>query len=223
MVLQEVILDRLETKQFLKFEDAVTLSRKIENFFNSPESDSIIIDLAERFNLGIKENFIVHVDNIEKNCQECMGCHAGGCIAGCFITDPGQPQRVCFWEEAIEAVLGSKLVVHEYGHVVFDQIFTNQLNENDAFQLSEQFAQYMEDNFTVSLEDCVGCSTTPLSESSIIKQDNHEQGITGNQSTDKILEGFLFGLGLAVSGGIIAILISRATKSNDRDFINRTK
>lgn len=222
-ILEPVTLDRAEQKQFLRFEDAVTLSRGIENFFNSKESDEIIFELANKFNLGIKENFIVNVPNIEKNCQECMGCHAGGCILGCFITEPGEPQRVCFWDEAIEAVIGTKLVIHEYGHVIFEQIFTNKLNESDSFQVSEEFAQFMENNFTISLGNCIGCSIEELSESSITSQNDKVDQFTVTESRDKMIEGFLFGLGLAVSGGIIAILISRATRNKDNDFINRTK
>ena len=218
LVLQEIVSDRLENKQFLKFEDAVTLSRQIEAFFNSPESDSIIIELAEKFNLGVKENFVVNVPTIEKNCKECMGCHAGGCILGCFISGPGEPQKVCFWDEAIEAVIGTKLVVHEYGHVIFEQIFTNNLDEEREFQISESFAQYMEDNFTIDISSCVNCSQEPLSETSLAP------GKSQNEVIDVIMEGpsrfldaIIWGIGFGVGAAALGVIVSQFKKDRDPD------
>ena len=208
--------DRAEEKQFLRFEDAVTLARSIENFFNSEESNDIILELANKFDLGIRENFRVFVDTIEKNCEECMGCHAGGCILGCFITEPGEPLRVCLWDEAIEAVIGTKLVVHEYGHVAFDQIFTNTLNDSDAFQVSEEFAQYFEDNFTISLENCIGCSTEALSESSInSKQENNALSDSLQNTPIALLEAVIIGVGFALGSAGFALIINQFGASDN--------
>ncbi len=218
LVLQEVITDRLENKQFLRFEDAVSLSRQIEAFFNSPESDQIIIELAEKFNLGVKENFVVNVPTIEKNCKECMGCHAGGCILGCFISGPGEPQKVCFWDEAIEAVIGTKLVVHEYGHVIFEQIFTNNLDEERAFQISEDFAQFMENNFTIDTSSCFNCSQEPLSESSLVPGNPQNELIdTITETPSRFLEAIIFGIGLGIGAAALGVVINqfRVTDPND--------
>ncbi len=213
MILQEITPDRLENNQFLRFEDAVSLSRQIETFFNSPESDSIIIELAEKFNLGIKENFVVHVPIIEKNCKECMGCHAGGCILGCFISGMDEPQKVCFWDEAIEAVIGTKLVVHEYGHVIFTQIFTNNLNEEASFQLGESFAQFMEDNFTV---DCFNCSEEPLSETDLVPGKPSTDMIDTIQDAPRqLLESLIIGMGIAVGSALFALIINQFSKDHD--------
>ena len=216
LVLQEITSDRLENTQFLRFEDAVILSRKIEEFFNSPESDSIILELAQKFNLGIKRNFIVNVPTIQKNCEECMGCHAGGCILGCFISGPGEPQKVCFWDEAIEAVIGTRLVVHEYGHVIFEQIFTNNLDEENEFQLSEDFAMFMENNFTIDLEDCLNCSSEPLSQTDLVPgKTNTDMIDTIQDAPRQILESLIIGVGIATGSALFALLINQFSQDHD--------
>ena len=216
LVLQEITSDRLENTQFLRFEDAVILSRKIEEFFNSSESDPIILELAQKFNLGIKRNFIVNVPTIQKNCEECMGCHAGGCILGCFISGPGEPQKVCFWDEAIEAVIGTRLVVHEYGHVIFEQIFTNNLDEENEFQLSEDFAMFMENNFTIDLEDCLNCSSEPLSQTDLVPgKTNTDMIDTIQDAPRQILESLIIGVGIATGSALFALLINQFSQDHD--------
>lgn len=216
MVLQQVAPDRLENETlFLRFEDAVSLSRELESFFNSPQSDSVIVELAEKFKLGIKKDFTVFVPVIEKNCKECMGCHSGGCILGCFITEPGAAEKVCFWDEAIEAAIGTKLVVHEYGHVIFEQIFTNELNEEAAFEKSEEFAQFLEANFTIIPGGCNNCSQEPFSEFVPGNQENSKMDDvfdTLGNAPNQLIESLIVGIGFALGSAGFALIINQFGK-----------
>ena len=134
--------------KMLSFDDAVSISHQIINFFNSPESDPTILFLAQKFNLDIKNDFHVSVASISKNCSECSGCHGGSCTLGCYVSqDTGHAGRLCYWDKALESVVGTKLVVHELGHVIYDQIFTDNLNPQASFIQSEKFAQYMENHY----------------------------------------------------------------------------
>ena len=208
MVLQGSVLEQ-SLNQFLTFEDAVIISRQIEDFFNSPESDPTIMALAETFNLGIKENFFVHVDHIEKNCKECMGCHNGSCLLGCFISDSS---KVCYWDEAIEAVIGTKLVVHEYAHVIFDQIFTNDLSEEDSFELSERFAQFMEQNFSVSLSFCTNCSDHPVGDApTILPVEDEEKPsmMHFEDMTDAFIGAVIGGLGFGIGAAALTLVFNQ--------------
>lgn len=214
MVLQEAVLEPTQN-QFLTFEDAVIISRQIEDFFNSPESDEMILALSQAFNLGIKENFVVHVEQIEKNCEECMGCHNGSCILGCFSND--DPNKVCFWDEAIEAVIGTKLIVHEYGHVIFDQIFTTKLSEEDAFAQSEAFAQFMEDNFIISLAFCANCSEHPIGEAPTILEGENEihEMMHAGEMIDSLIGAVIGGVGFAIGGALIALMANQLLSPED--------
>lgn len=214
MVLQQAVLEPTQN-QFLTFDDAVIISRQIEDYFNSPESDETILALAQGFNLGIKENFVVHVEEIQKNCEECMGCHNGSCILGCFSND--NPNKVCFWDEAIEAVIGTKLIVHEYGHVIFDQIFTTELSEQDAFEQSEAFAQFMEDNFVISLAFCTNCSNYPIGEAPTImegKGETHQMMHVGDM-VDSLIGAVIGGIGFAIGGALIALAANQLLSPED--------
>lgn len=134
--------------EFLTFEDAKTVTYQIINFFNSPDSDPTITALANQFNLGIRDTFLVTVTSIEKNCPECSGCHGGSCTLGCHISqDNGSAGKLCYWDKALTEVAGTKLIVHEMGHVIYDQIFIDNLSPKDSFNQSERFAQYMENHY----------------------------------------------------------------------------
>lgn len=221
MVLQEITSDRLENAQFLTFDDAVIISRRMEEFFNSSISDQMLIDLAQKFNLGIKKDFFVNVPNIEKNCKECMGCKSGeGCILGCFITEPGQAARVCFWDEAIEAVIGSKLIVHEYGHVIFDQIFTNELSSSKEFDVSEKFAQFFEENFTLDFSSCSSCSSNPLSESNLAPGKPQNEFIDSvKDSPSTFLSAIILGIGLGIGAAFLGVIVNQYRNVDPNDDI----
>lgn len=183
------------TEQFLSFEQAVPVCESVESFFNSPESDQVILKLQQRFpNLEIKEDFVVKTQAIKKNCPECMGCKDDYCTLGCFRTDPA---TVCLWEEALESIIGTKLIVHEYGHVIYDQVFANDLSEDEEFEQSEEFAMFMENNFTISLDFCEGCSEDPT---------QHNMSMTLGDLEDSALDSIIVGIGFAFGAFVFAII-----------------
>jgi len=209
MVLQEMILEPNQP-QFLTFEDAVIISRQLEDFFNSPESDQFIFAVSETFHLGIKQNFNVHVDQIEKNCSECMGCHNGSCILGCFMSQ--DPSKVCYWDEAIEAVLGTKLIVHEYAHVIWDQIFTNDLSEDESFEQSELFAQFLEQNFQISLSFCTTCSSTPVGPApTITAKDDRHSLMHIDDMADQFIGAVIGGIGFGIGAAALTVIFNQFT------------
>jgi len=187
------------TEQFLTFEQAVPVCESVESFFNSPESDQVILTLQQKFpNLKIKEDFVVETKEIKKNCPECMGCEDDYCTLGCFRTDPA---TVCLWEEALESIIGTKLIVHEYGHVIYDQVFVNDLSEDEEFEQSEEFAMYMERTFTISLEFCDGCSEDPAEQIS---------SMTVEHMQDSAIDSIIAGVGFAFGALIFALIVNFA-------------
>lgn len=142
--------------KFLDFNQAVDLSELLLNYFNSPQGRPTVVMLGNEFDLTTKENFRLNVTKYEKNCPDCMGCTAkDGCILGCFKT-PGD--HVCYWDKALEKILGTKLVTHEMAHVLFEFAYdTGQMSKNQMFETSEKFAQYLEKNFTSNLVFCDQC------------------------------------------------------------------
>ena len=87
------------------------------------------------------------------------------------------------------------------------------------FDESEKFAQYIEDNFTNNLIWCGQCKSYEI----LLENQTQIQGLTFEASRDKLIEGFVVGMGLAISGAIVAIVVSRAVKSRNLDFPNNTK
>ena len=201
--------------QFLDFDNARIVSQKVEDYFNSPQSDQDIIFLAKKFNLQIKEDFLVHTSEVRRNCPECMGCKNDSCILGCFDSDT---DVVCLWDLALEEIIGTKLILHEYGHVIYDQIFIDDLDEDDSFEQSEAFAQFVEDNFTISLEFCEGCSDTEIKAKVMRKGFKLNQlhlpgvedvtGMTGTEMRSEAFRGIIAGLSLALGAAIFAVALN---------------
>lgn len=139
--------------QFLSFDDAVKITRQLIDYYNSPASDDVLLFMADKFHLQIKPDFTVHVNSIHKNCPECSGCKCGECILGCYETHTrDKPGVLCYWDEALEYQLGTRLIVHELGHVIYDQVFDSGLPEAQDFDQSEQFAMYMENHFDINMQ-----------------------------------------------------------------------
>ena len=214
---QQAILEPEFSDQFLTFDNAVVISRQLEEFFNSQESDPVLIHLARTFGLEFKPNFIVQVKEIRKNCPECMGCHNGDCILGCFMNE--DPSTLCYWDEAIEAVIGTKLIVHEYGHVIFDQVFTTKLSGDDAFVQSEQFAQYLERNFKISPIFCQNCNSVPLHEADL-KGIEFVHIIAGEDMLNEFIVAIIAGIGFGIGAATLAFAFDQLTGPEEVRVIN---
>lgn len=145
----------------LTFDDAVVITKQLIDYYNSPDSDDVILYMADKFDLKVKPDFTVKVTSIDRNCPECSGCHGGNCILGCYEThsrdDPG---KLCYWDQALEKELGTKLIVHEMGHVIYDQVYDSGLPEDQDYDQSEKFAMYMENNFDLNMDYLVENSRT---------------------------------------------------------------
>lgn len=184
--------------QFLDFDDGVIVSKRVEDFWNGPQSDQEIFFLAKKFNLTIRDEFFVQTKEIRRNCPDCMGCHNSICTLGCFDSDTNV---VCLWDKALKEIIGTKLILHEYGHVIYEQIFETNLSEDEAFEQSEEFAQYVEDNYTIALSFCEGCSENQI-------QARIQRMHLGDMM-DHAIEGIIAGFALAAGGAAFAILASR--------------
>lgn len=211
---QQAVLEPEFSDQFITFDNAVFISRQLEEFFNSSESDLLLISLAKRFGLGFKPDFIVQVKEIRKNCPECMGCHNGSCILGCFWSD--DPSTLCFWDEAIEAVIGTKLIVHEYGHVIFDQVFTTKLSGDDAFVQSEEFAQFLERNFKISPIFCTNCSSIPMHEPELQEIEiNTHMGF--EDMSDAFIGAVIGGIGFGIGAAALTLIFNQFVNPQQRE------
>lgn len=133
----------------LTYEDAVVITHKLIAYLNSPDSDGIIEQMGTVFNLQFRQGFNLHVGSIQRNCPECSGCHKNLCTLGCYIDGE---DRVCYWDKALDSILGTRLIVHEIGHLVYRQAFVSNLPPEQDFQQSEQFAQYFESHFDINPE-----------------------------------------------------------------------
>ena len=176
------------THYFLNFDDAVSLTDQLLNMLNSGKYNNVLDHLGKVFNLERRQNFRLHYDRINKNCPECSGCHNGGCILGCLKHGPGEPTVFCFWDDALESILGTKLVLHEVGHLIKEQGFHSRLSGQEDYDQSEKFAQYVEDHFDVNLQ------FAPTDFRSYPKIHN----LTLAQVGDSVTNGFLFGVGLSI-------------------------
>lgn len=169
---------------FLTFDDAVSMTNQLISFLNDGLIDTELEALAKKFKIRLKENRTFHVDEINRNCPECSGCHAGGCILGCF-KHSSSSSVLCYWDKALDSIIGSKLVVHEMFHLIFEQGYDNDLPEDEAFELSEKFAMFGEENFDFHLRfDPDEINSNPIIESLTIPE------ISG-----KISDGFFLALG----------------------------
>jgi hypothetical protein len=131
----------------LSYNDAVVITHKLVAYLNNPDSDGIIEQMGTVFNLKYRNGFYLHVSSIQRNCPECTGCHKNMCTLGCYIDGE---DKVCYWDKALDSILGTKLIVHEIGHLVYRQAFISDLPPEQDFQQSEQFAQYFETHFDIN-------------------------------------------------------------------------
>lgn len=141
--------------KFLDFDQAVDLSERLVDFSNSPQGLETFKTISQQTGLKVKDTYKVYVNKYERNCSDCSSCSDKGCVLGCLKTPSF---HVCYWDKALEEIIGTKLVMHEIGHLWFDQVFdTKGMDQDQFFDESEKFAQYVENNFTDNLAWCAEC------------------------------------------------------------------
>lgn len=183
----------------LTFEDAVILTDLLINYINTDQGKNILNQIGKKFNLRLKDNFMIKRGDILKNCPDCSGCHQGLCILGCMKT-PGYD--LCYWDEALEKIAGTGLITHELGHIWYGQAYENDFDSNNKKYLeqSEKYAQYVEDQFTNTLAFCLECQDFVID---LKKLSRNFQGIMDNQ----IINGLVLGIGFGIGSFIAALLI----------------
>lgn len=145
----------MQPTKFLDFDQAVDLSERLVNFSNSPQGLETFRIISRQTGLKVKDSYKVHVNKYERNCTDCASCSDKGCVLGCLKTPSF---HMCYWDQALEKIIGTKLVMHEIGHLWFDQVFdTKDMDKNQFFDESEKFAQYIENTFTDNLAWCAEC------------------------------------------------------------------
>lgn len=192
--------------ELITFEDAVTLTNLLINYINTDQGKDVLNQIGKKFNLTLKKDFTIWRGTISKNCPDCSGCHNGSCILGCMKT-PGY--NLCYWDEALEKIVGTGLVVHELAHIWFDQAYDNILDRGseEFFQESEEYAQYVENNFTSSLAFCEKCEDFVID---LNKLSMTFDGIMTHPVTISIITGMSF----AIGGFVISLLIGALKKRN---------
>lgn len=183
-------------QDFLSFDEAVQLTRNLERFFNSTESDNQLEFLRQRFNLTYKQGFVLKINDIVRNHHECTGCSNGQCVLGCYMSHNG---NISYWDKALTKIIGARLVVHEVGHVVHEQIFEQDLDPNSHFERSEQFAQYMENNFNRFMHFMTPHDTTQNQ----TNNENLEFSTNDGSFAGAIMGGIAFGLGVAFAAIVV--------------------
>lgn len=186
---------------FMSFEDAVFFSERLIDFFNSPSSDPVLLMLGNQWNLQLKPDHTIMVDSIEKDCPECMGCNDKGCILGCYI-EHRIINKICFWETALKEVVGSRLITHEFGHVLFSQAYeTSHFSDSEDFETSEKFASFVENNFELDF----GFDPDGFEEPKL--------RVYNFETQDRFFDGLIFGAGLGISVTIVGAILTHARKA----------
>lgn len=185
----------------MSFDDAVFFSERLIDFFNSSSADQIFLMLGNQWNLKVKPDHTIVVDSIEKNCPECMGCDDDGCILGCYI-EHRLTNKICFWDKALDEIVGSRLITHEFGHVIFSQVFEiDHLSDSENFNISEKFARFVEDNFELDF----GFDPDGFKEPKL--------RVHNFETQDRFFDGLIFGAGLGISVTIVGAILNRARKA----------
>ena len=135
----------------LAFEQAKRLTHRMVDWFNSSDSDAYIHGISQRFNLRIKDDFTVRINSINMNCSICSVNAHGEQIAGCYHETN---KSICYLDKALtHRPIGKKLIYHEMGHAIFNQIFDNSLSPQESFLKSEEVSMHIENTFPEFLEE----------------------------------------------------------------------
>ena len=135
----------------LAFNQAKTLTYRMIDWFNSANSDAYLHGISQRFNLKIKDDFTVRINSIGMNCSECDHNSNGEKIAGCYHENK---KSICYLDKALtHRPIGKKLIYHEMGHAIYDQVFNNDLLPKESFIKSEEVATHIENTFPEFLEE----------------------------------------------------------------------
>tara|TARA_R110002167_G_scaffold154479_1_gene348692 strand:- start:12 stop:608 length:597 start_codon:yes stop_codon:yes gene_type:complete len=190
----------------LAFNQAKTLTYRMVDWFNSANSDAYLHGISQRFNLKIKDDFTVRINSIGMNCSECNVNGHGERIAGCYHEDK---KSICYLDKALtHRPIGKKLIYHEMGHAIYDQVFNDGLSPEESFLKSEEVATHIENTFPEFLEENL------MIHHSVFGADTGDEVRSlAFSAKDTIVKGLLWGLAFT-TGAILmsSILDKKKTK-----------
>tara|TARA_B110000495_G_scaffold190361_1_gene192425 strand:- start:204 stop:800 length:597 start_codon:yes stop_codon:yes gene_type:complete len=190
----------------LAFNQAKTLTYRMIDWFNSANSDAYLHGISQRFNLKIKDDFTVRINSIGMNCSECNVNGHGERIAGCYHEDK---KSICYLDKALtHRPIGKKLIYHEMGHAIYDQVFNDGLSPEESFLKSEEVATHIENTFPEFLEENL------MIHHSVFGADTGDEVRSlAFSAKDTIVKGLLWGLAFT-TGAILmsSILDKKKTK-----------
>ncbi len=184
----------------LAFEQAKSLTYRMVDWFNSSDSDAYIHGISQRFNLRIKPDFTVRINSINMNCSICRVNGHGERIAGCYHETN---KSICYLDKALtHRPIGKKLIYHEMGHAIYDQIYDDGLSPQESFLKSEEVAMYIENTFPEFLEENL------LIHHNVFDQ-NEPSSTDINQSVIKfnLVRGVVWGMAFSVGALLVSSLV----------------
>lgn len=189
----------------LAFEQAKQLTYRVVDWFNSSDSDAYIHGIAQRFNLKIKPDFTVRISSIGMNCTECTVNAHGDRIAGCYHDDK---KSICYLDKALtHRPIGKKLIYHEMGHAIYDQVFNNSLSPQESFLKSEEVATHIEYTFPEFLEENL------MIHHSVFGASDDDTSISGKslQTTAKetLIKGVLWGIAFTTGAILMSSILDK--------------
>ena len=188
----------------LAFEQAKTLTYRMIDWFNSANSDAYLHGISQRFNLKIKPDFTVRINSIGMNCSHCNVNAHGERIAGCYHETN---KTICYLDKALtHRPIGKKLIYHEMGHAIYDQVFNNDLSPEQSFLKSEEIATHIENTFPEFLEE-----NLLIHHSVFGVDDDKDKNSLGFSAKDTIVKGLLWGVAFT-TGAILMSSILDKTK-----------
>jgi hypothetical protein len=186
----------------LAFEQAKTLTYRMVDWFNSANSDAYIHGISQRFNLKIKPDFTVRISNIGMNCTECNHNSKGERIAGCYHETR---KSICYLDKALtHRPIGKKLIYHEMGHAIYDQVFNNSLSPEESFLKSEEVATHIENTFPEFLEENL------LVHHSVFGSDDSEDAKSlQNTAKETLIKGLLWGVAFTTGAILMSSILDK--------------
>ena len=186
----------------LAFNQAKTLTYRMIDWFNSANSDAYLHGVSQRFNLKIKDDFTVRINSIGMNCSECNVNGHGERIAGCYHEDK---KSICYLDKALtHRPIGKKLIYHEMGHAIYDQVFNDGLSPEESFLKSEEVATHIENTFPEFLEENL------MVHHSVFGADTGDEVRSlAFSAKDTIVKGLLWGLAFTTGAILMSSILDK--------------
>jgi hypothetical protein len=136
------------------------------------------------------------------NCTECNVNGHGERIAGCYHEDR---KSICYLDKALtHRPIGKKLIYHEMGHAIYDQVFNNSLSKEESFLKSEEVATHIENTFPEFLEENLLVHHFVFG-----IDDKDDVASLGFSAKDTIIKGLLWGIAFTTGAILMSSILDR--------------